>query len=104
MPVVSEKMKREDLFQRILDTLREWPNLDQQIFVQAHYQGQSIETISRFINLDVREVRLILQYRDRELYASLRKFREGNRRKQPLTSAQSAIPTTCRLVFAGCSI
>ena len=46
MPIVSEKMKREALLQGILDTLREWPNLDQQIFAQAHYCGQSIETIS----------------------------------------------------------
>jgi DNA-directed RNA polymerase specialized sigma24 family protein len=104
MPVVSEKMKREDLFQRILDTLQEWPNLDQQIFTQAHYQGQSIETISRSINLDVREVRLILQFRDRELYTALRKFREGSRGKPLLTPTQPGIPTTCRLVFAGCSI
>jgi|WetSurMetagenome_2_1015567.scaffolds.fasta_scaffold1618471_1 DNA-directed RNA polymerase specialized sigma24 family protein len=68
-------MKREDLFQGILDVLREWPNLDQQIFAQAHYHGQSIETISRSLNLDIGKVRVILQCRNRELYAALRKFR-----------------------------
>ena len=77
MPIVSEKMKREALLQGILDTLREWPNLDQQIFAQAHYHGQSIETISSSLNLDMEEVRLILQHRDRELYAALRKQAAG---------------------------
>ena len=72
MPVVCEKMKREDLFRGILGALREWPNLDRQIFTQAHYHGQSIETISRSLNLDVEEVRLILRHRDRELYTALR--------------------------------
>jgi DNA-directed RNA polymerase specialized sigma24 family protein len=78
MPAVNEKAKREDLYREILDTLKEWPRLDRQIFAQAHYHGQSIEAISRSLNLDLAEARLILQLRDRELYAALRKFRENS--------------------------
>lgn len=104
MPVVREKMKREDLFQGILDTLREWPSLDQKIFAQAHYAGQSMEAISHHLNLDVTEVRRILQHRDRELYAALRKFRESSCAESPLILTQPAGPTTIRQVFGGCSL
>jgi DNA-directed RNA polymerase specialized sigma24 family protein len=104
MSVVCEKMKREDLFQGILDTLREWPSLDQKIFAQVHYRGQSMEAISRRLNLDMTEVRRILQHRDRELYAALRKFRESSCRESPLTLKQPASPTTIRQVFGGCSL
>jgi DNA-directed RNA polymerase specialized sigma24 family protein len=103
MPGVSEKMKREDLFHRIVDTMREWPNLDRQIFAQAHYRGQSIETISRSLNLDVKETRLILQHRDRELYTALRKFREVSRGKSQPTVPPPA-GSTNSLLCSGCCI
>jgi DNA-directed RNA polymerase specialized sigma24 family protein len=104
MQFVSQKIKREDLFQGILDTLREWPNLDRQIFAKAHYHGQSIETISRSLNLDVEEVRLILEHCNRELYAALRIFRESCCEESLLTLIQPASPATCSLVFGGCSL
>jgi len=104
MPYAGEISKREDLFNGILDTLREWPHLNQQIFAQAHYRGQSIKAISRSFDLDEAEVRRILQQCDRKLYASLRKFREGSIRKSLRNGKKPDTPTTCRLVLAGCSI
>jgi hypothetical protein len=99
MQVAIEKMKREELFQGILDTQREWPILDQQIFTLAHYHGQSVETMSRFLNLDPEEVRLILQHRDRELYAALRIFRDRSCGESQLTLTQPASTTTRKVVF-----
>jgi hypothetical protein len=104
MQVAGEKSRREDIFNEILDTLREWPNLNQQIFAQAHYRGRSVEAISRSFNLDAAEVRRILQQCDRKLYASLRRFRDCRVRKSVRKGRKPDTPTTCRLVLAGCSI
>ena len=73
-PGVAEKMKREDLFQEISDALHQWPELEQTIFSEAHYHGQSPESISRSFQLDVEEVSAILKQCDRRLHASLRNF------------------------------
>jgi DNA-directed RNA polymerase specialized sigma24 family protein len=104
MPTVSEKVKHDDLFQGILDTLRSWPDLDRQIFVQAHYHGQSIEAISRSLNLNMEETRLILQHRDHELHAALRKFRDSGCAKSSPALNEPTGPLTRRVVILGCSL
>jgi DNA-directed RNA polymerase specialized sigma24 family protein len=76
---VSFKMKREDLFQEILDQLRQWTELDRQIFTLVHYQGQSLEAISSAFEMDLREVSRILKKCDRQLQISLRKYRKADR-------------------------
>ena len=75
MSAVILKRKREDLFMEIANTLHEWPDLERRIFSQAHYHGQSPESISRSFKLDVDKVIRILRQCDRKLQNSLRKFR-----------------------------
>jgi DNA-directed RNA polymerase specialized sigma24 family protein len=77
MPVANETMRREEIFQGILDTMRKWPSLDRQIFVQAHYHGQSVETISSALKLNEAEVCQILHQCDSDLYAALKQFRDS---------------------------
>ena len=80
------KIERENLFQEIRNTLLEWPELDRRVFSQAHYHGQSPETISSFFHLDVKEVRTILKECDRRLNASIKK--SGGQAKQFPNSPQ----------------
>jgi DNA-directed RNA polymerase specialized sigma24 family protein len=103
MPISGEKVKHDDLFQGILETLQEWPYLDQQILIQAHYGGQSIEKISRSFSLDTEEVRLILQHRDLKLYAALRRFREAGCGESLPFVIQPPDPAACRLMISGCN-
>jgi hypothetical protein len=65
-------MKRETLFEEISAAIHQWPELEQRIFSQAHYQGQSLEAISRSFQLDVEQVIAILKQCDHWLYAFLR--------------------------------
>jgi DNA-directed RNA polymerase specialized sigma24 family protein len=74
MPSAIEEIKREDLSREICNSLRKWPELERRIFSQAHYNGQSLEAISRSLQLDVREVNAILKQCDHRLHASLRNF------------------------------
>ena len=78
MPALTAGIKREALFQEISNVLRRWPELEQKVFSQAHYDGQSLEVISRSLQLDVEEVTAILKECERRLYASLRNFRDHN--------------------------
>ncbi len=75
---VIAKIKREDLIQEIFDALRQWPELDRNIFAQAHYHGQSLEAISCSHRLDVEEVIMILKRCDHRLHTYLREFRKGS--------------------------
>ena len=72
MQAVIAGIKRESLFQEIFNALRQWPELEQRIFSQAHYHGQSPEAISHSLQLDVEEVSTILRQCDHRLYASLK--------------------------------
>jgi DNA-directed RNA polymerase specialized sigma24 family protein len=73
---VNSNINREDLFQEIRNTLFEWPELDRRVFSQAHYNGESLETISRSLQLNVEEVSTILKECDRRLNESIRNFRK----------------------------
>jgi DNA-directed RNA polymerase specialized sigma24 family protein len=67
---------RELLSQAILDVLGGWTDLHRQVFVKAHYQGQSVDAISGLLGMPAPEVRRILDNCDRRLRAALRSFRE----------------------------
>ena len=77
MSAVIIKRKREDLFREISDILHKWPDLERSVFAQAHYYGQSPESISHMLEMDVEKVRSILRQCDRKLLTSLREFRMG---------------------------
>ncbi len=87
MPGVISKIDREDLFQGICNTLLKWPELERRVFSQAHYHGQSLETISRSLQLDVEEVSKILKECDLRLNTSIRNFRKDSREKPLLIPA-----------------
>lgn len=72
---VNKKIKREDLLHEIFYTLHQWTDLNRRIFIMAHYQGQTLEGISRALKLDTEEINKILQLCDRQLYAALRDYR-----------------------------
>jgi DNA-directed RNA polymerase specialized sigma24 family protein len=76
--------KREELFREIASVLREWPDLECRIFARAHYHGQSLESISHSLNLDVEKVSMILKQCDRKLQTSLREFRKSSSFSAPL--------------------
>jgi hypothetical protein len=78
MSAVLGQIKRKELFQEIFNAIRQWPELERKIFAQAHYHGQSVETISHSFKLDVEKVSTILKQCDRRLYISLRDFRESS--------------------------
>jgi DNA-directed RNA polymerase specialized sigma24 family protein len=73
---VIAKTKRDDLFQEIFNTLHQWPEVERKVFTRAHYHGQSADVISRALNLDPAEVRLILKRCNSQLQTSLSKFRK----------------------------
>jgi DNA-directed RNA polymerase specialized sigma24 family protein len=75
MPALNAKLEREDLFREISHVLRDWPELDRRVFYQAHYQGQSPETISRLMQVDAQRVSAILRQCEDRLHAALKGFR-----------------------------
>ena len=94
MPAVIARLKREKLFREIVKTIDEWPEIERRIFSQAHYQGQSLEAISRCLQLDVNEVNSILRRCERRLHASLIRFREGGSDKPLLNQAETGCQDT----------
>jgi hypothetical protein len=95
MLAVAARSKRENLFQEISETVRQWPVRERQIFAQAHYQGQSQEAISASLQIDPAEVRAILNSCERRLHSSLRRFRKGNSEKSSHVSAETPRPAFC---------
>jgi DNA-directed RNA polymerase specialized sigma24 family protein len=75
MSVDVQTMEHERLLQEILAVLGRWPDLDRTVFSQAHYNGESPESVSRSLHLDVEEVSAILKQCEYKLHASLRDFR-----------------------------
>jgi DNA-directed RNA polymerase specialized sigma24 family protein len=76
---LNSNIDREDLFQEIRNTLFEWPELERRVFSQAHYNGESLETISRSLQLNIEEVSTILKECDRRLNNSIRNFRKDDK-------------------------
>jgi len=89
---MNAKIARDKLFEEISNALRQWTELERRIFSQAHYQGQSLEAISRSVQLDVREVRAILHQCDLRLHVSLRDCRESECRQLPIVHAGNGSP------------
>jgi DNA-directed RNA polymerase specialized sigma24 family protein len=84
---ITCKMNREDLFQAISNQLDQWVEQDRQIFSLAHYQGQSLDAISRAFDMDLKEINRILKKCDRELQISLRKYRKDDHANSALSSS-----------------
>jgi DNA-directed RNA polymerase specialized sigma24 family protein len=72
MAGVLSVIKREALLEEISAAIHQWPELEQRVFSQAHYQGQSLEAISRSLQLDVEQVSGILEQCNHRLYIFLR--------------------------------
>ena len=71
MPDNTSKQDRKQLFMKIVSTLRQWSDLEQKVFTQAHYCGKSPMIISSHLKLDVEEVRGILERCNLKLLTSL---------------------------------
>jgi len=71
-----EGTKRDSITREIINALGQWPEIERKVFSQVHYQGKSVEAISRSLQLDAVEVHQILKRCDRRLHASLRDLRE----------------------------
>jgi DNA-directed RNA polymerase specialized sigma24 family protein len=89
MQMVKRKIEREDLFEEIFHTVRQWPDLEWKVFARAHYYGQSPGVISRSLHLDTEAVSAILKRCDRHLQTSLRKFRRRSYEDPSLTPARA---------------
>ena len=83
---------REALLKEIYNAFLQWSELDQKIFYQARYCGQSPEVISRALQLEEEEVRAALKRCERLLYASLRGFRYSGCNELPLNSNKISHP------------
>jgi hypothetical protein len=77
MPDYTSKLNRKQLFMKIVGTLRQWSDLEQKVFTQAHYCGKSPITISSHLKLDVEEVNGILERCNLKLVTSLSQLLHG---------------------------
>ncbi len=73
--ILTPARRRDQLSNAIIDSLMSWPAIQRDIFVRAHYWGDSVEAISRSLGLPAGDVRLILEQCSRRLCAALRPFR-----------------------------
>jgi DNA-directed RNA polymerase specialized sigma24 family protein len=86
---------RDALIEEISAAIHQWPEFEQRVFLQAHYQNQSLEAISRSCKLDVEEVGEILKRCDHRLYAFLRSarnpIREGDEPLLPIARSEGTV-------------
>jgi hypothetical protein len=99
MRAIIAGTKRETLLQEIYHAILQWPELERRIFAQAHYCGQSPETISHILELDAEEVRATLKQCELRLYASLRSFRKSSCDKPSLIAAGIDCLAACEQDF-----
>jgi DNA-directed RNA polymerase specialized sigma24 family protein len=92
MSVAIEKTKREGLIKEIISVLDQWPERERSIFSQAHYEGQSVDAISRSLQLNVEEVQQILRLCERRLHASLKNLQQVDCEAPSLPAVQTARP------------
>jgi DNA-directed RNA polymerase specialized sigma24 family protein len=78
MPPVNTSNKYKDLLNEIAATLHHWPELDRRVFIMTHYRGESREAIAGALNLEEKEIDIILRHCDRQLHTALRDYRAGN--------------------------
>jgi DNA-directed RNA polymerase specialized sigma24 family protein len=86
------KTRRESLIREIFSVLGQWPEIERSVFSQAHYEGQSMEAISRSLQLDVEEVHQILERCDQRLHASLRDLYKSGCETHSLPAIETTRP------------
>jgi DNA-directed RNA polymerase specialized sigma24 family protein len=74
MADLPKVLKRETLLEEISNAIHQWPELEREVFSQAHYHGKSVEAISHSFQLEPKQVSAILKQCDRRLYTFLRSF------------------------------
>jgi DNA-directed RNA polymerase specialized sigma24 family protein len=83
---------RELLSRVILSTLASWPDCQQRVFVQSHYQGQGTREIAASLALTPDEVSRILDECAQKLGSALRQFRSGEGHCPGTGSARRTFP------------
>jgi DNA-directed RNA polymerase specialized sigma24 family protein len=72
MSTIMLNNKRDDLSREISAVLDKWTDFERTIFSQSHYQGQSVKSISRTLNVDENIIHTILKRCEQELHTSLK--------------------------------
>lgn len=85
MAALISDRERELLSQAIVKTLDSWPQLNRQIFSEAHYAGKSPESISSSLGVSPERVRQILRESESRLQQALKSFREDDSLSMRLT-------------------
>ena len=62
---------RDSISHAILESLKSWPALPRQVFVEIHYQGRSVEEVASSRGISADEVARILGFCERRLYRAL---------------------------------
>ncbi|MDA2924714.1 hypothetical protein MYX65_08685 [Acidobacteria bacterium AH-259-L09] len=75
-----KKSKREQLFDIILDSLNEMPDLLRQVFVLSHYHGNSSAEIATKFGVREEDVPFLLKRANRLLHQKLNRFRSPAKR------------------------
>ena len=86
------KTKRESLIQDIFAILGQWSEAERNIFCKAHYQGQSVEAISRSLQMSAEDVHRILGQCDRRLHVSLRNACKSSSETSSFPMVKTACP------------
>ena len=96
MPAAVLKRERDDLFQEIFNTYRHWSELERSIFSLAHYRGQSSESISRTLRVDVEEVSETLKACNARLHESLKDFLKSGYETSTPAAEEPGRTDSCR--------
>ena len=91
MTAVVEKRERDDLFREIINAYRQWSELEREVFSLARYHGQSPESISRALLMDMEEVGEILKACDVRLHQSLKAFFRSGCEKSSASATGSGL-------------
>jgi DNA-directed RNA polymerase specialized sigma24 family protein len=92
--VLDTERERELLSQAIVRTLDSWPQLHRRIFAEAHYRGESAESIAKSLGVGLDTVRTILRDCDSRLRNALKSFREDTLDSLPF-SPKYAVNRCC---------
>ena len=79
LSVIRTSKKYKNLLNAIASTLHHWPELDRRVFIMTHYRGKSREAVAGSLNLEEKEIDIILKHCDRQLHTALRDYKAGNR-------------------------
>lgn len=62
---------RDSISHAILESLKSWPALPRQVFIEVHYQGRPVEEVAKSKHISADEVNRILRFCERRLYQAL---------------------------------